>query len=76
MEKMKARAFVPSVTSTSKLNLNFGGSTTSTTTSTPSKNEPFKFSAVPAKLSESKKKPERSQVLNIQVCILLILDIC
>lgn len=65
MEKMKARAggFVPSCTSTSKMNFNFGGGTiTNTGTSTPSKNVPFKFSAAPALVSESKKKSERAQV--------------
>eukprot|EP00088_Acartia_fossae_P010283 TRINITY_DN15110_c0_g1_i3.p1 TRINITY_DN15110_c0_g1~~TRINITY_DN15110_c0_g1_i3.p1 ORF type:complete len:546 (-),score=166.69 TRINITY_DN15110_c0_g1_i3:377-2014(-) len=69
MEKMRARAgFVPSVTSTSKLNFNFGG------TKTPGKGEPFKFtaSAAPAqgtsksahdeKVQAVKKKPERAQI--------------
>ena len=57
MNKMKSRTpvskFVPVVTSTSKMNLNFGSST-------PGAKAPFKFSAATAVVSS--KKPERAQV--------------
>lgn len=57
VEKLKARTpgskFVPTVTSTTKMNLNFGSKT-------PGTKEPFKFSAAPA-APLSTKKPERAQ---------------